>query len=62
MCDPEGNGLESMMGVFRLPNVDIRVSETFLIYIEESQRFKALFKRLNIVGQASELALQSLTV
>ena len=27
MCDPEGNGLESLMGVFRLPNSDIRVKE-----------------------------------
>ena len=27
MCDPEGNGLESLMGVFRLPNSDIRVRE-----------------------------------
>ena len=25
MCDAEGNGLESLMGVFRLPNREIRV-------------------------------------
>ena len=25
MCDAEGNGLESLMGVFRLPNADVRV-------------------------------------
>ena len=25
MCDAEGNGLESLMGVFRLPNREVRV-------------------------------------
>ena len=30
MCDPDGSGLESLMGVFRLPNEDIRVIRRFL--------------------------------
>lgn len=29
MCDAEGNGLESLMGVFRLPNADIRVRRLY---------------------------------
>ena len=30
MCDAEGNGLESLMGVFRLPNADVRVGLQFV--------------------------------
>ena len=30
MCDAEGNGLESLMGVFRLPNADVRVGLKFV--------------------------------
>ena len=26
MCDPDGNNLESFLGVFQLPNTDMRVS------------------------------------
>eukprot|EP00794_Sanderia_malayensis_P007811 gene7810-8657_t len=32
MCDPEGNGLDSLMGVFRLPNVDVRDGILRLLY------------------------------
>ena len=36
MCDAEGNGLESLMGVFKLPNVDIRVCVFYFSTIIDS--------------------------